>query len=44
MENVPTAERILSLLADLLANQHGVKVTYTIVEGQEEMENCEEGA
>ncbi len=29
--NEPTAERILSLLVNLLADQHGVKVKYSIV-------------
>lgn len=27
----PSAERILSLLVDLLADQHGVKVKYQII-------------
>ena len=31
MNNVPSAERILSLLVDLLADQHNVKVKYQIV-------------
>ena len=29
--NVPTGERILSLLVDLLADQYGVKVKYEII-------------
>lgn len=29
--NAPTAERILSLLVELLADQHGVKVKYKII-------------
>lgn len=44
MGNVPTADRILSLLADLYADQTGTEVDYIIVDVQEEMENCEEGA
>lgn len=34
----PTAERILSLLADLYADQMGVKIKYQIVEGDETKE------
>lgn len=30
MGNKPTGEKILSLLIDLLADQYGVKVKYTI--------------
>lgn len=33
MKNAPSAERILSILADLLADQYGVKIKYTIVDG-----------
>ena len=33
MENVPTADRILSLLADLYADQTGMEITYEITEG-----------
>ena len=44
MHETPSAERILSLLADLLSEQYGVKATYTIVDSHEETENCEEGA
>jgi len=32
-DNTPTAERLLRLLADLYADQCGVKVTVEIVEG-----------
>ena len=35
-KNVPTGERILSLLVDLLADQYGVKVKYKIVKKGEE--------
>lgn len=35
MENVPTADRILSLLADLYADQTGTEITYEIGEGEE---------
>lgn len=35
MSNAPTAERLLSLLADLYADQMGVKVKYEIVEGDD---------
>jgi hypothetical protein len=35
-DNTPTAERLLRLLADLYADQCGVKVTVEIVEGDEE--------
>ena len=35
MENVPTADRILSLLADLYADQTGVKIKSEITEGDE---------
>ena len=31
----PTGERILSLLVDLLADQHGVKVKYQIIKKEE---------
>lgn len=34
MNNAPTAERLLRLLADLYADQCGVKVTVEIVEMQ----------
>ena len=34
--NAPTAERILSLLVDLLADQHGVKVKYRITTREKE--------
>lgn len=37
--NKPTAERILSLLVNLLADQHGVKVKYSIVTNDEGVEN-----
>lgn len=30
-KNVPTGEKILSLLVDLLADQYGVKVKYQII-------------
>lgn len=33
MENVPTADRILSLLADLYADQTDVEITYEIKKG-----------
>lgn len=33
MGNAPTADRILSLLADLYADQTGVKIDYEITEG-----------
>lgn len=36
MHETPTAERILSLLADLYADQTGVKIDYEITEGEEE--------
>lgn len=36
MEKVPTADRILSLLADLYADQTGTEITYEIREGGEE--------
>lgn len=36
MENVPTADRILSLLADLYADQTGTEIIYEITEGGEE--------
>lgn len=36
MNNAPSAEKILSLLADLLADQYGVEVKYRIVEGDDE--------
>lgn len=35
MNNTPTAERLLSLLADLYADQMGVKVKYEIAEGDD---------
>ena len=39
MKNTPpTAERILSLLADLYADQMGVKIKYQIVENDETKE------
>ena len=34
--NVPTGERILSLLVELLADQYGVKVKYQIIKKGEE--------
>lgn len=34
--NAPTAERILSLLVDLLADQMGVKVKYRIITREKE--------
>jgi len=34
--NVPTGERILSLLVELLADQYGVKVKYQIIKKEEE--------
>lgn len=34
--NVPTGERILSLLVELLADQYGVKVKYKIIKKGEE--------
>lgn len=37
--NKPTAERILSLLVNLLADQHGVKVKYSIVTNDEGVED-----
>lgn len=33
--NKPSAEKILSLLVELLADQHGVKVKYTITKKEE---------
>lgn len=39
MENAPSAEKIISLLVDLLADQYGVKVTYEFVERNEMNEN-----
>lgn len=33
MHETPTAERILSLLADLYADQTGTEITYEITEG-----------
>lgn len=36
MTGIPSAERILSLLADLYADQMGVKVKYEIKEGEKE--------
>ena len=39
MKNTPpTAERILSILADLYADQMGVKVKYQIIDGEEKEE------
>ena len=39
MQNTPpTAERILSILADLYADQMGVKVKYQIIDGEEKEE------
>ncbi len=39
MKNTPpTAERILSILADLYADQMGVKVKYQIVDSEEKEE------
>ena len=35
-KNVPTGERILSLLVELLADQYGVKVKYQIIKKGEE--------
>lgn len=35
MKNAPTAERLLSLLADLYADQMGVNVQYEITKGEE---------
>lgn len=35
MGNAPTADRILSLLADLYADQTGVKIDYEIKKGCE---------
>ena len=40
--NRPSAERILSLLVDLLADQHHVKVKYQII--KEELASVEGGA
>jgi hypothetical protein len=34
MHETPTAERILSLLADLYADQAGIKITYTIEDAE----------
>lgn len=36
MRETPTAERILSILADLYADQTGTEITYEITEGGEE--------
>lgn len=33
MHETPTAERILSILADLYADQTGTEITYKITEG-----------
>ena len=33
--NRPSAEKILSLLVELLADQHGVKVTYQIIKNDD---------
>lgn len=41
MNNVPSGEKILSLLIDLLADQYGVKVKYQIVTKEEGRENEE---
>ena len=39
MKNTPpTAERILSILADLYADQMGVKVKYQIIDSEEKEE------
>ena len=39
MQNTqPTAERILSILADLYADQMGVKVKYQIIDSEEKEE------
>lgn len=35
MANAPSAEKILSTLIELLADQYGVKVTYEILERNE---------
>lgn len=35
MSNAPSAEKIISLLVDLLADQYGVKVTYEFAERNE---------
>lgn len=35
MANAPSAEKILSTLVELLADQYGVKVTYEILERNE---------
>lgn len=34
MHETPTAERILSILADLYADQAGIKITYTIEDAE----------
>ena len=39
MENAPSAEKIISLLVELLADQYGVKVTYEFSERNEMNEN-----
>lgn len=39
MSNAPSAEKIISLLVDLLADQYGVKVTYEFKERNEMNEN-----
>ena len=36
MNTPPTAERILSILADLYADQMGVKVTFTVSDASDE--------
>lgn len=36
--SVPSAEKILSLLVDLLADQHNVKVTYRIEKREQNIE------
>lgn len=35
MNDVPSGEKILSLLIDLLADQYGVKVKYQIISKEE---------
>lgn len=39
MNNPPPAEKILSILADLYADQMGVEVKYKIVDADKEGEN-----
>lgn len=38
MNNIPSGERILSLLVELLADQHNVKVKYEITTKEKEGE------